>query len=201
MLVHEAAAVLLVGNVGCDGMGSERLRRDLDLRTRPGGERQGEAVLVQHARDREANTRRAACDECRPAHAAIFSSRKVQRRPCRTGRGGTERLLLSPESHGGTTMVPPWPILWTGGNRTGPRLVTTVNRSQSVDERLTDPYISRFNPREGCFGHRNRARQTHRPRLVRRVRREVFGGPSRATACRLRSGGGGEPARRPGARR
>ena len=98
-------------------------------------------------------------------------------------------------------MVPPWLILSAGGNRSGHQVVTTVNRPQSVDERLTDPYISRFNPREGCFGHRNRARQTDRPRLVRRVCREVFGGPSRAAARRLRSRGGGEPPRRPGARR
>src|SRR3989454_5619805 len=44
-------------------------------------------------------------------------------------------------------MVPPWPIpLSAGGNRSGHQVVTTVDRPQSVDERLTDPYISRFNP-------------------------------------------------------
>src|SRR6266550_5445399 len=44
-------------------------------------------------------------------------------------------------------MVPPWPFLFpAGGNRTGHQVVTTVNRRQSVDERVTDPYISRFNP-------------------------------------------------------
>src|SRR5512133_2507593 len=106
MLVDEAAAVLLFCNVGRYGMGTQRLRGYVDLRTRPGGERQGEAVLAQHARDREADTRRATCDERRLVHVVIFSSRKVQRRPCRTGRGGTERLLLSAESRGGTTRVP-----------------------------------------------------------------------------------------------
>src|SRR5712691_2189679 len=44
-------------------------------------------------------------------------------------------------------MVPPWPIpLLAGGNRSGHQVVTTVNRPESVDERVTDPYISRFNP-------------------------------------------------------
>src|SRR5713101_2348209 len=44
-------------------------------------------------------------------------------------------------------MVPPWPIpLSAGRNRSGHQVVTTVNRPQSVDERVTDPYILRFNP-------------------------------------------------------
>jgi hypothetical protein len=63
------------------------------------------------------------------------------------GGGGTERLLLSPESHGGTTwFLRGQFILFPGGNRSVHRVVTKVERTQSVDERLTDPYISRFNP-------------------------------------------------------
>ena len=56
MLLDQATAVLCVRNVGCDGMGAERLGRRLDLLGGPGGEREGEAVLPQHAPDGEADT-------------------------------------------------------------------------------------------------------------------------------------------------
>ena len=91
VLVNEAAAILLLGHVSHDGMSPECLRRGFALRAGPSGECQGEAVLPQHARDRETDTRRAASDERRPVHEGIFSSRKVQRRSCRTGRRGCRK--------------------------------------------------------------------------------------------------------------
>ena len=56
MLLDQATAVICVRNVGRDGMGAERLGRRLDLLGGPGGEREGEAVLAQHARNGKADT-------------------------------------------------------------------------------------------------------------------------------------------------
>jgi hypothetical protein len=140
MLLDQAPAVLRLRNVGCDGMGAERLGGRLDLLGIPGGERQGEAVLAQHARDRETDARRASGDEGGLVHRGIFPSRKVRRRPCRTGRRGNRKAPPLPWKPRGNRMVPPWPFLFrAAGNRTGRRVVTTVNRRQSVDERLADP--------------------------------------------------------------
>ena len=103
VLLDQAPAVRGVRNVGSDGVRAECLGGSLDLRPGPRSERQGEAVLPQHARDREPNTRGTSGDERCPFHQAIFSSREGSTPAVQNlGRGGTERLLLSPESRGGT---------------------------------------------------------------------------------------------------
>ena len=96
------------------------------------------------------------------------------------GRGGLVRLLLSPLNGGGASRPRFLPSM--GGARRVDPDVTRGTLTNLVDERLTDPYISRFNPGEGCLGHRNRSRQADRPRFLRRLCREVPGRAARGAA-------------------
>ena len=66
VLGDDPRAVLRLGDVRGDGRGAELGRRRLDLLGPARDERQLEALVAQHPRDREPDARRAAGDECSP---------------------------------------------------------------------------------------------------------------------------------------
>ena len=71
VLGDDADAVLLLAHVGRDRVRAELGGGRLDLLARPRRERQVEALVAQHARDREADARRAAGDECARHRATL----------------------------------------------------------------------------------------------------------------------------------
>ena len=64
VLCDDADAVFFLAHVGGHGVRAELGGGRFDLRGGPGRERQLEALVAQHPRDREADARRAAGDEC-----------------------------------------------------------------------------------------------------------------------------------------
>ncbi len=71
VLGNDADAVLFLADVGGDGVCADLRRGSLDLVLRARGERQLEALLAEHAGDREADARRAAGDQCAAHHATL----------------------------------------------------------------------------------------------------------------------------------
>src|SRR6185312_7034654 len=84
---------ILVGEVRGDRLRPEPGRGRLDLLGRPGGERELVALLAEHPGDREADARRAACDE-RALHTPTLEE---SRGP---GRTDGHRTFLSPDDGG-----------------------------------------------------------------------------------------------------
>src|SRR6266540_326874 len=97
MFLDDAPAVVLVADVRGYGEGAELLGSGFDLVPCPRGEREVESFLVQHPCDREPDTRRAARDESRPFDEPSLQVGRWRGGRAEKRRGGTIRLLLSPE--------------------------------------------------------------------------------------------------------
>ena len=69
----ESHAVVFLAHVGGDAVGPELCRGRLDVRCGSGGDRQTEAVVSEHARDRETNPSRSSGDERASSHGAILA--------------------------------------------------------------------------------------------------------------------------------